>query len=389
MIRLLHGPLKLSPIVEEHIHSFSEVFYLNMIPSLIQPEILLVDDTPEHIELAISILHENNYKIKVATKGQTALKLLEQHSPDLILLDVQMPEMDGFALCKRIKSDPSLAAIPIIFITANNDETSIKRGFELGAQDYVIKPFNVSELLARVNTHIQLKQQAESLRAAYQELDSFCYSVSHDLKAPLHSIRKLTEYLIADCFDKLEPEEQELLKHIEEKSLDVIVMIERLLEFSKMCKLEMQPDLISLEAVFNETYEELIQLEPNRKVRFFAANLPKVQGDIVMLKLVALNILSNALKFTRNRKIAEIEVFCSEKDKEYVLSVKDNGEGFDMQYSAKLFGVFQRLHSQEEFEGSGVGLAIVQRILKRHQGKVWITSEAGKGTTLFFSLPKN
>lgn len=158
-----------------------------------QPEILLVEDTPEHIEAVVAVLRENSYRIRIAKKWSAALELLNQHLPDLILSDIYMPEMDGFELCKTIKSNSAFSSIPIIFLTVKNDEDSIRKGFELGAQDYVVKPFNTSELLARVKTHIKLKQQTESLQEANRELDSFCYTISHNLKAPLLSIDKLIE----------------------------------------------------------------------------------------------------------------------------------------------------------------------------------------------------
>ncbi|MEQ8155018.1 MAG: response regulator [Clostridiaceae bacterium] len=356
--------------------------------SINQPEILLIDDTPEQIEFVVSILRENNYRLRVATKGSTALKLLEQHQPDLILLDVYMPEMNGFEVCETIKSDSAFNNIPIIFLTASNDDESIKKGFEVGAQDYVVKPFNIPELLARVNTHIKLKQQSDSLKEAYSELDSFCYSVSHDLKAPLFSIKKLTEYLASDYTDALDSDGQELVMNIEEKSNEVITLIDRLLEFSRMCNMEMETEVIDLMQVFIDVYDELRKLQPENKVSFNVCELPNINGDPIMIRLLVLNILSNALKYTRNREIAMIEVTLSESKNEYTISVKDNGAGFDMKYSSKLFGMFQRLHSANEFEGSGVGLAITQRILKRHNGRAWITGEVDKGATFCFSLPK-
>ncbi|WP_425058412.1 Sensor histidine kinase RcsC [Sporomusa carbonis] len=352
------------------------------------PEILLVDDTPEHIESAVSVLRDNNFKVRIATKGSTALKLLNQRQPDLILLDVYMPEMDGFEICKIIKNDSNYHSIPIIFLTSSNDEDSIKKGFELGAQDYVVKPFNISELLARVHTHIKLKQQTESLLQANRELDSFCYSVSHDLKAPLLSISKLTEYLAADYSDKLDSDGRELIANIQEKSKEVINIIDHLLEFSRMSEMEMKIESINLEQLFREVYGELIKLEPLRQVQFTIHHLPMIHGDPVMIKLLVLNILSNSLKYTRNRKTAMIEVTSAESGAEYIISVKDNGAGFDMRYSSRLFNVFQRLHSDNEFEGSGVGLAISQKILKRHNGKAWITGVVNEGATFYFSLPK-
>lgn len=352
------------------------------------PEILLVDDTPEHIDASVAVLRQNNYKIRIATKGPTALKLIEQHKPDLILLDVYMPEMDGFEVCKEIKGNAELESIPIIFLTASNDEDSIRKGFELGAQDYVIKPFHSSELLARVNTHIKLKQQTEHLQHANRELDSFCYTISHDLKAPLLSMNKLIDFFEADYKSKMDKDGHELLGTIREKSAEVINIIDHLLEFSKMCELQMFKQPVDLKQLFIEVYSELMNNGSKRQVDFNVYPLPVIIGDPVMIKLLITNILSNALKYTRNRKLACIEVRSSENDIEQIVSVHDNGVGFNMEYSSRLFGVFQRLHSQTEFEGSGIGLAICQRIIERHNGTVWLTGEEDKGATFYFTVPK-
>ncbi len=252
----------------------------------------------------------------------------------------------------------------------------------------MVKPFNTSELLARVNTHIILKRQTESLKEANRELDGFCYTVSHNLKAPLLSINKLIEYLIADYRNKLDSEGQELVAIIQEKSVEVIAVIDHLLEFSRMCELPMQNEAIRLEQLFLDVYNELIQLQDHRQVRLILGQLPDVTGDPVMIRMLVYNIISNALKYTRNRETAVIEVSFSERESEYSFAVRDNGVGFDMRYSARLFGVFQRLHSQKEFEGSGVGLAICQKILKRHNGQAWITGEVDKGATFYFTFPK-
>jgi len=361
---------------------------LEIIPKNNQPEILLVEDTPEHIEAVVAVLQNNNFKIRIANKWSTALKLLSRHQPDLILLDIYMPEMDGFELCKTIKKNRAYSSIPIIFLTARDDEDSIRKGFELGAQDYVIKPFNTSELLARVKTHIKLKQQTESLKEANRELDSFCYTIAHDLKSPLLSINKLIEYLVTDYKNELDNEGQELVTIIQEKSLEVIAIVEHLLEFSKMCEMPMQHKVIQMEPLFFDVYNELVQLQGKRQVEFNFKPLPNITGDPVMMRMLVSNILSNSLKYTLTREIAVIEVSFSESESEYTFAVKDNGVGFDMRYSARLFGVFQRLHSQNEFEGSGVGLAICQKILTRHNGQAWMIGEVDKGATFYFSFPK-
>lgn len=351
-------------------------------------EILLVDDTPEHIEAAVSVFCESNFKVRVATKGSTALNLLEQHTPDIILLDVYMPEMDGFEICKVIKKNPKFSNIPIIFLTSSNDEESIKKGFKLGAQDYVVKPFNISELLARVNTHIKLKRQAQSLIEANHELDSFCYSIAHDLKAPLLSIAKLSEYLKSDYMDKLDDDGHDLIINIQEKSTEVLGIIDHLLEFSKMSKMPLQSENINLENLFLDVYNELMKLHPQRQVNLHLNHLPNIYGDPVMIKILVLNIIANAIKYTGNRNAAIIEVTSFDNENEYIISVEDNGAGFDMRFSSRLFQVFQRLHSQNEFEGSGVGLAICQKILKRHNGLAWMTGEVDKGACFYFSFPK-
>jgi len=369
--------------------AWMEVVYMRNIQTVNRFEILLVDDSPEHIEAAVSVFRESNFMVRVATKGSTALKLLEQHTPDIILLDVYIPEMDGFEICKMIKSNPKFCNIPIIFLTSSNDADSIKKGFELGAQDYVVKPFNISELLARVNTHIKLRRQAESLIEVNRELDSFCYSIAHDLKAPLLSITKLSEYLVSDYMHKLDDDGHDLISNIQEKSTEVLGIIDHLLEFSKMCKMQLQSENINLENLFLDVYNELMMLHPQRQVQFHLNHLPNIDGDPVMIKILVLNIIANALKYTSNRIVAIIEVTSFDNENEYIISVEDNGAGFDMRYSSRLFKVFQRLHSQNEFEGSGVGLAICQKILNRHNGMAWMTAEVDKGACFYFRFPKS
>ncbi len=228
-----------------------------------------------------------------------------------------------------------------------------------------------------------------SLQQANRELDNFCHSVSHDLKAPLLLINKLCGYLARDHSDKLDDNGHELIGHIQDKSVEVINITNHLLELSKMAKMPIEVKNIPLEPLFREVYDELIKLQPERQVDFKIKQLPVIRGDLVMIKLLVHNILSNALKFTRNREQAVIEVETKEADDYYIISVKDNGAGFDMRYSSRLFGVFERLHSDNEFEGAGVGLTISQKILKRHNGKAWLTGKVDEGAVFSFSFPKN
>lgn len=350
--------------------------------------ILIVDDSPEHIRIASFILKDLGYPIRVANNGTTALKLIEHQIPTLVLLDVQMPEFDGFKVCDIIKTNPLYQDIAIIFMTSNQDEDSIQKGFLIGAQDYVVKPYKASELIARVNTHIKLTSQASSLKYAYKELDQFCHTVSHDLKSPLHVIKQLSSLLGLELESTLSEDAKEIMQRIDNKSNEIILMIERLLEFSKMGQLECNFTNIDLTYIFKETMDELTSLEPSRKVKFTSDQLPIIYGDETLLRFLAQNILSNALKFSSQNHMSTIDISFRKLKDAYEILIKDNGVGFDMKYSNKLFHVFERLHSKEEFDGSGVGLAIVQKIIQRHNGFVSIYGELNKGTTVTLTFPK-
>ena len=212
--------------------------------------ILIVDDTPEHIHIATSLLKTLGYPIRVSTSASKALTLIEKKKPTLILLDITMPDMDGFELCSLLKENPSYSDIAIIFMTSAQDEESIKKGFALGAQDYVVKPYNSSELLARVSTHIKLASQSIQLKASYKELDQFCHTVSHDLKSPLLVLKQLVNLLTLETKDLLSPTTKEIITRIENKSDDIILMIERLLEFSRINQIQCSFEKINISDIF-------------------------------------------------------------------------------------------------------------------------------------------
>jgi two-component system sensor histidine kinase/response regulator len=349
--------------------------------------ILIVDDTPEHIHIASSILKQLNYSIRAANSGTSALKLIEKKIPTLILLDVRMPDLDGFQVCKILKENPLYKDIAIIFITAAEDEYSISRGFSLGAQDYVVKPYNSSELLARVTTHIKLVSQKNELQYAYNELDKFCHTVSHDLKSPLLVIIQLINLLCSELNDSPSNDITNILNQITSKSEDTILMIERLLELSKINVLKCDFKPINLNDIAATVYNELSSLEVNRNLSFTCTELPIINGDETLIKILFQNILSNALKFSRTSNPAIINIDCKTSSNFVYIIFNDNGIGFDMKYSSKLFHVFERLHNKEDFEGSGVGLSIIKRIMERHNGSIQIYSQLNMGTKVTISFP--
>jgi len=236
---------------------------------------------------------------------------------------------------------------------------------------------------------ITKEEHFESLQQANQELNYFCHSVAHDFKSPLQSINKLSQYFMRDYADKVDSNGQELITHIQNKSKEVVGITDHLLELSRMSQKQIAMEDIKLESLFREVYDELIELQPERQVLFKIKQLPMIHGDPIMIKILVANILSNALKYTRNCKQAIIEVTSVEDENNYIISVKDNGAGFDMSESSRLFKIFERLHSVDQFEGTGVGLVVCQKILKRHNGKAWLTGKVNEGANFSFSFPKN
>jgi signal transduction histidine kinase len=349
-----------------------------------RPEILIIDDSTEQILLIDAILQEKNYLVRALTDAGRTFETLKKKMPDLILLDVVMPHQDGYSICRELKKSAEYCDIPVIFLTSMADSDSIVTGFLAGAQDYVAKPVNSRELLARVETHIYLKQQTDKLKEAYQEIEAFSHMVSHDLKAPLWAIQKLAKHTHA-----AEPEELgELIAMMCEKADEAVILIDRLSEISRMLSAQFVVESIDMNLLVAEVLEFLAGETKDRTVEFRIGRLPNVCGDKMLMRQVLVNIFGNALKFTRGQDKAIIEMNAAKLGSQYLFKIKDNGAGFDMKYADRLFGIFQRLHSAEEFEGTGTGLLIIQKIITRHGGEVSISGEVGKGAEVSFTLPK-
>ncbi len=354
-------------------------------------EILVVDDMPNHIAYSGTLLRAEGYRVFAASSGKAAIRFLEKKIPDLILLDIQMDDINGLEVCKIIKSNPKTSEIPVIFLTSETSPEIISQGFEIGGCDYVKKPFIKEEYIARIKTHLQVYSQQRELTNANNELSLFCSAVSHDLKAPFNIINMLIEMLRQELGDNQEQGIYEIMNMIVSKATQTRVMIERLFEFSKMCNVKPKMKKLDIKKIAVETFNELKKLESGRDIRLECSDLPYVNGDEVLVQIMLKNLIGNAIKYTSKREIAMIEI-SGITDKSYnIIKIKDNGSGFDMAYANKLFQVFQRLHSEEEFEGSGVGLALVNRIMERHGGFVKAYAEIDKGAefSLMFPIPSH
>lgn len=523
--------------------------------------ILIVDDKPENLRVLDKMLTEKGYTVRKAINGNLALKSAESTTPDLILLDIKMPEMDGYQVCKQLKSNFKTEEIPVIFISALDETIDKVHAFELGGIDYITKPFHEEEVIARINNQIFIQKQKKKLQqeitkrqeteeilyqsrallnsvlnssldgvaamqsvrdltgkiqdfrcvvinpvicnilgikkqnlmgkiifkqfltklnsdlfdafvevvetgkplkqdfyyrnnkfnnwyhfiavklgdgfsitvrditerknmelnlqktneelvkrsaelqSLNQELEAFSYSVSHDLRNPLHQISAFNEIFLDNYRNILDEEGQEILEMIGNSCKQMNKIIEDLLLLSKVKKHELILDSVDLSAIVNEIMFKLKYIQPEQKTDIIIKPEIIVKGDANLLRIALENLISNAWKYSSKKEKSSIEFgFISDNiddhktkfslpqcslynDLKNVYFIRDNGAGFDMQKADKLFTPFQRLHSDADFEGTGIGLSIVQRIIHRHGGLIWCEAKPNQGATFYFTIP--
>ncbi len=392
------------------------------IPSLFGPKkVLAVDDSMTFLQELAERVRSEGYDVILAGSGEQALELLAVQRVDCILLDLVMPGLSGQETCRRIKSSSALRDIPLIMLTAREDRETMIEAFTLGADDYIPKSsdFDVvqarlraqirrrhfedenrrirEELLAREREATEARAAQELARAqaallvqldaANQELEAFSYSVSHDLRAPLRHIDGFARLLKKHSEASLDEKGRRYLDQISDAAARMGQLIEDLLGFSRMGRVELRKVGVSLTRLVDEVVRNLEEDTRGRDILWRIDALPEVWADPSMLRMVLTNLIDNAVKYTRPRPRAEITVSATREGGDTVICIHDNGVGFDMKYSDKLFGVFQRLHSSTEFEGTGVGLANVRRIIHRHGGRIWAEGAVEGGASFSFSLP--
>jgi two-component system, sensor histidine kinase and response regulator len=368
--------------------------------------LLIVDDEAPQVTALCRTLQAEGYAATGFTLASQALAALRHDAFDILITDLAMPEMDGISLLRAANElDRELVGI---VMTGHGTIGSAVEAMKSGALDYILKPFNLNGIrpvlaralairrLRRENSALQLRVQKHTaeleaanreLSAANRELEAFAYSVSHDLRAPLRAIDAFSQLLTEQFHDVLPAEARRLLDRISARTHDMGQLIADLLQFARFSRQPLAKQVVNVTSMVEAVSRELRAEQPEHEVAIRVQNLPDAFADPALLKQVFVNLEANALKFTRRRERPTIEIDGRCEAGECTYCVRDNGVGFDMRDAAKLFGIFQRLHRPEEFEGTGVGLSIVHRIVERHGGRVWAEAHPGHGATFNFTLP--
>ena len=371
--------------------------------------LLVVDDEAAQMKALCDTLECEGYQPTGFSSAKRALEQLRPGQHDLLLTDLMMPELDGIELIRAARAvDPEIAGV---VMTGHGTIDTAVAAMQVGALDYVLKPFKLNVILTVLgraldtrrlrieNAALQRREreQAIELAAAYKDLESFSYSVSHDLRSPLRAIRGFTDLYLEEFGPATPPEGLRRLEQVVAGAERMDCLIEDLLAFCRFSRTPLTKRSVDLQSITRRVLAGLQASESERKIEVVIGELPECNADPSLLEQVMINLLSNAFKFTRQQPAPRVEIGSLQRpaesgnptDTQCVYFVRDNGAGFDMKYADKLFGVFQRLHSQEQFPGTGVGLSIVQRILQRHGGSIRAESARGQGATFYFAVEGN
>lgn len=362
--------------------------------------IIVVDDEVAQMRALCETLGDRHYEVEGYSAARLALAALRERRFDLLLTDLMMPEMDGITLLQAAHQiDPDLVAI---IMTGEGTIISAVDAMKSGALDYILKPFKLSVVLPVLDRALAIRdlriknamlearerEHMLELEAAFKDLEAFSYSVSHDLHAPVRIAGSYLTMLTEDFSEQLPAEASRFLKVAQHSIEHMRQLVDDLLRLARLGRQPLAKRLVDMEALVQEVLVELLATTPEREIAIEAGEMPACFGDFGLLRQVYFNLLSNALKFTRDREMPLIQIGAHLEDGQWIYFVRDNGAGFDMRYKAKLFGAFQRLHRSAEFEGTGIGLSITHKIIERHGGRIWGEGEPNRGATFYFTVPE-
>jgi signal transduction histidine kinase len=377
-------------------------------------DILLVDDRPDNLRLLLNILKDKGYKVRCVTNGAMALRVSLRHPPDLILLDIQMPEMNGYQVCEQLKAKPETREIPVIFLSVIEETKEKVHAFNVGGVDYITKPFQVKEVVARVENQLQilrlqnkLKEQNirleqeirdrkaieqqllelnREMKRSNQELEQFAYVVSHDLQAPLGTIASFAQLLQNRYQAQLDGKALQFIDRIITGSLRMQQLIDDLLQYSRVGRLTKEFEPVNCEQVLSQSLANLETEINATQAQIIHDPLPAIAGNPLGLLQLFQNLISNALKYRHPQISPRIYISVSPREDMWLFSIQDNGIGIETKHLERIFQIFQRLHSDKEYPGTGIGLAICKKIVELHGGTIWVESAPAQGSTFYFSI---
>ena len=375
-------------------------------------DILVVDDTPDILRLLSEVLSADGFAVRAADSGELALASAFLHPPDLVLLDVRMPKMDGFEVCRRLKGDPRTERIPVIFLSGVTEMGGRIEGFRLGAVDFLLKPFEREELLVRVKTHLELgrlnkdlekrvRERTAELMLANMELeratrmkDEFLANMSHELRTPLTAVLGMTDVLMEEVYGPLNAGQKDAVQTIERSGRHLLDLINDILDLSKLEAKTVELELEECNAadIAGEMLRFIAAQARRKKIEAcceIEPDLPKLTADSRRLKQMLINLLGNAVKFTPEGGQIGLSVRYHRENQEMEFIVWDSGIGISAADQMKLFQPFVQIDGglARKYEGTGLGLVLVRRTARLHGGDVMVRSTEGEGSRFILRLP--
>lgn len=407
--------------------------------------VLAVEDSLVQAKRIQHFFEENSIPAVICHNGQQAFEASKADKPAIIISDIIMPVMDGYEFCSKVKADSELQDIPVILLTSLSDPLDIIKGLQAGADNFITKPYDDDYLLARINylianRHIrnmgsadmsieivfqeqkfkinsdkkqildlllsvyeaavnrnehliqaqrQLEIMNENLKTANKELEAFSHTVSHDLKSPLTGVIGFADLLLSEYENVLDEDARFYLKQIITSGKNMSQLIEDLLHFSRSARAEIKPADINLSQMAQNVFQELRTVNYKGNYQVEVEDGMHVTADPGLMRVVLNNLIGNALKYSQKNPQPVIQFGCFHKNNKKVVFIRDNGVGFDMNKADALFSPFIRLHYDDQFKGTGVGLSTVKRIIERHGGSIWFESAVGQGSTFYFTIESN
>lgn len=359
------------------------------------PNILVVDDRKENLLATEKVLKTLNAKIFKANSGNEALSLMLRHQFAVVLLDVQMPEMDGFETAQLMQEHESMQATPIIFVTAiSKEDKYASRAADIGAVDYIFKPINSDILRSKVKVYLDLYIQREqilklnaTLQQSNEELERFAYICSHDMQEPVRMMSNYAEVLKNNYAAILDEPGKKYIGFIIENAHHMRKMISDILAFSRVGREAPEIERVACDAVLQEVVKKFDDVIIAKNAKIVAEPLPEIMISRTLIQVLLQNLIGNALKFQDGSKVPEIRLKSHKQDGYWEFIVQDNGIGIEPEFHDKVFAIFQRYHRKETYPGTGIGLSICKKFIEIYGGSIRFESTPGSGSIFYFSVP--